>query len=89
MFNQESIAIVDAARFNATFARPLYEGYSFAQIPQTVCRLLTGAAGGLPPKAFADLPERCRKVVLFLVDSFGWRFLINATQRSGALPTKA
>lgn len=85
MFNQESIQVVDAARFNAAFVRPLYEGYSFAQIPQTVRRVLTGAAGGLPSKAFAHLPERYRKVVLFLVDSFGWRFLMQYYQHYPAL----
>lgn len=85
MFNQESIEIVDAARFNAAFVRPLYEGYSFAQIPQTVRRVLTGATGGLPPKAFAHLPERYRRVVLFLVDSFGWRFLMQHYKRYPSL----
>ncbi|MCS6872845.1 MAG: alkaline phosphatase family protein [Anaerolineae bacterium] len=77
MFNEESIQQVDAARFNAAFMRPLYDGYSFAQLPQTVRYALTGEAGGLPLKAFGHLPQRYRKVVLLLVDSFGWRFLTN------------
>lgn len=76
MFNQDSIQQVDAARFNAAFARPLYEGYSFAQIPNTVRYLLTGEGDGLPLKAFGHLPQRYRKVVLLLIDSFGWRFLM-------------
>ncbi len=77
MFNEESIQQVDSARFNAAFMRPLYEGYSFAQIPQTVRSALTGEPGGLPPKAFGHLPQRYRKVVLLLIDSFGWRFLMH------------
>ncbi|PJF31152.1 MAG: phosphodiesterase [Candidatus Thermofonsia Clade 1 bacterium] len=85
MFNEESIQQVDAARFNAAFARPLYEGYSFAQIPQTVRYALTGESGGLPLKIFGHLPQRYRKVALILVDSFGWRFLMNYYKEYPAL----
>lgn len=38
--------------------------------------LLTGEGDGLPLKAFGHLPQRYRKVVLLLIDSFGWRFLM-------------
>lgn len=75
MFNEESLQVVDTSRFNAAFAKPIYDTYSFAQIPHTVRRALTGIEGGLPPKALAHLPERYQKVVLLFVDSFGWRFL--------------
>jgi predicted AlkP superfamily pyrophosphatase or phosphodiesterase len=85
VFNEESIQQVDAARFNAAFARPLYEGYSFAQIPQTVRYVLTGESGGLPLKIFGHLPQRYRKVALILVDSFGWRFLMNYYKEYPAL----
>ncbi|PJF36363.1 MAG: phosphodiesterase [Candidatus Thermofonsia Clade 1 bacterium] len=85
MFNQESVQHVNAARLNDAFVRPLYEGYSFAQLPQSVRRALTGIPGGLPPKAFGHLPQRYRKVVLFLVDSFGWRFFISHHENYPAL----
>jgi hypothetical protein len=85
-----SIAAVDAARRSvrdganmtggelATTAdvRPLADGYTFAALPPTVERLLVGRGnGGLPPAALGDAPERVERVVLVLLDAFGWRFL--------------
>ena len=81
MFNEESINLVDSARFNQYFYKPLYESYSFAQIPTTIQRLLTGGEGGLPSKILAHLPTAYRKVVLILVDGFGWRFLTRHLDR--------
>jgi hypothetical protein len=56
--------------------RPLADGYTFAALPATVERLLLGRShGGLPPAALGDAPARAERVVLILLDAFGWRFL--------------
>ncbi len=41
MINQESLALVESARFSTQFMRPIYAGYGFAQIPQTIRYCLT------------------------------------------------
>jgi predicted AlkP superfamily pyrophosphatase or phosphodiesterase len=82
MLNQESIAAVASARLTEDFGKPLYDSYSFAQIPATVMRLLTGqGAGGLPAAALGTLPTRYDKVILCLVDAFGWRFFERYAER--------
>src|SRR4051794_36026375 len=75
MLNARSIEQVDAARLPGGLARPLYDGYAFAQIPATLERLLTGAPGGLPDDTLAGLPERPHAALLVVIDAFGWRFL--------------
>lgn len=56
--------------------RPLYADYSFANIPNTIEYLLTGAQRVplLPPDCFGGAYPRPEKVVTFFVDSFGWQF---------------
>jgi hypothetical protein len=56
--------------------KPIYADYSFGNIPDTVEHLLTGARRGplLPPDCFGGSYPEPRKVVLVLVDSFGWEF---------------
>src|SRR5512143_421637 len=77
MINEESLQVVNASRFNEFFSKPLYDSYGFAQIPNTLRALLTGdtSHGGLPDKVLAHFPRRYDKVILLLVDAFGWRFL--------------
>ena len=73
-----SVAAVDAARRATPHAgvRPLADGYTFTALPATVERLLTGGQDrGLPPAALGDAPARADRVVLVLLDAFGWRFL--------------
>jgi hypothetical protein len=48
---------------------------TFAAIPPTVERLLTGAAGGLPRALLSDAPERIERVAVVLLDAFGMRFV--------------
>jgi predicted AlkP superfamily pyrophosphatase or phosphodiesterase len=52
--------------------RPAYAGRSFADIPATVVRLLTGGRGGLAPEILGSLDRRWTKVVLVVADGFGW-----------------
>src|SRR5688572_849990 len=76
MLNQNSIQAVNNSRFEEHFAKPLYESYNFAQYPAMIENLLTGAAPSeLPADVFGDLPTSVDKVVLFLVDGFGWEFI--------------
>jgi hypothetical protein len=50
---------------------PRHDGGGFAALPQTVTRLLGAGEGGV---ALDGLPERAQRVVLVLLDAFGWRF---------------
>jgi hypothetical protein len=50
---------------------PRYDGGGFAALPATVERLLGVGEGGV---ALAGAPERAERVVLVLLDAFGWRF---------------
>jgi hypothetical protein len=54
--------------------RPIYSDYAFANIPRTVAFLLTGAPTTtlLPADCFGGRYPRPQKVVLFLIDAFGW-----------------
>lgn len=56
--------------------KPIYADYSFGNIPDTVEFLLTGARRGplLPADCFGGSYPEPKKVVLVLVDSFGWQF---------------
>jgi predicted AlkP superfamily pyrophosphatase or phosphodiesterase len=52
---------------------PAYGGGCFADIPVTVARLLTGESeGGLAPSVLGALDRRWKRVVLVVVDAFGW-----------------
>lgn len=76
MLNAESVSAVAGARLNQRFGKPIYDGYGFAQIPQTIRSLLIdGQPPGLPPAALGDLLDRYQIVVLCFIDSFGWRFV--------------
>jgi len=73
-----SAAAVEAARRAGGGVRPLHEGYTFAALPATIERLLLGGserdAGGLPARAVVHAPDPVERVVLVLLDAFGWRF---------------
>src|SRR5262245_38638969 len=67
------------ARFESLaegLVRPIYADYAFGNIPGTIEHLLTGGNRGglLPPDCFGGSYPQPTKVVLFLVDSFGWQF---------------
>jgi hypothetical protein len=61
---------------NAHLLKPIYEDYSFGNIPATAHRLLTGETSGplIPADAFGGSYPSPEKVVLVFVDSFGWQF---------------
>lgn len=74
MINQSSINAVNKSSFSSQFRKPLYDSYGFSNIPQTIISALTKQPGGLPPDVFGTLPTQYKKVVLFFIDAFGWRF---------------
>ena len=76
MLNENSVQAVDSARWCAGFTRPLYDSYCFSRVPATVETILTGTSETppLPADVLGDLPARHDKVVVFLIDAFGWRF---------------
>ena len=64
------------ARLGEHLLKPIYDDYSFGNVPATAHRLLTGEAIGplIPPDAFGGAYPTPDKVVLVFVDSFGWEF---------------
>lgn len=61
--------------FDQQVTLPEYGGRSFADLPQTVRYALTRqGAPGLSPDIIGPLDRRWKKVVLFFIDAFGWRF---------------
>jgi hypothetical protein len=77
----ESVATVDGSRRTGSTqtggtVQPLAGGYCFAALPPTVERLLLGIDRGdaLPRAALGDAPTHVDRVVLVLLDAFGWRF---------------
>lgn len=75
MFNKRSLQAVQNATFDQGLCRPLYENYCFANIPGTIQRLLTGKEGGLPNDVLLH-PSQCYdRLILLVIDGFGWRFL--------------
>lgn len=76
MLNQSAVNAVAAAQVHDGHLKPLYDTYGFAQIPQTLLHTLTGVgAPGLPESVWGDLPRRWEKVIVLLVDAFGYRQL--------------
>lgn len=75
MINQESLDALKLAQYTSYFKKPLYQGYAFSQLPQTIMNLLTKQSkGGLPQSAIANSYGDYDGVVLFFIDGFGWEF---------------
>src|SRR3954464_11281223 len=72
-----SVAAVDGAQRTGGGGLPLAPGYTFAALRATIGGVLVGAAEeGLPRAALGDAPDRVDRVVLVLLDAFGWRFFV-------------
>ena len=56
--------------------KPIYDGYSFGNIANTIEYLLTGERREplLPPDCFGGAYPVPQKIVLFFIDAFGWQF---------------
>lgn len=76
MINQKSLEAVEKATFSKEFIRPLYDSYCYSNIPQTIRNiLLKESKKALPKDVFLNLPNSYEKVILFLIDGFGWQFI--------------
>lgn len=73
MRDRASIEAVDAARFGPSWLRPLYETYSFSQIPHAIPSLFD-APNDAADRLLGKLSGRYRIVILLFLDAFGWRF---------------
>lgn len=83
MINGDSVLAVAASRFGERFRGPRYDGYGFAQIPQTIrACLVEGQPRGVDFGPRDDLYERYDAVILLFVDAFGWRFFESYRERS-------
>ena len=62
--------------FGPTLLKPIYADYSFGNIPNTLHYLLTGEKLGplLPADCFGGAYPSPKRVVLFFIDAFGWKF---------------
>lgn len=74
MLNEKSIEVVEASTFSSNFRKPLYDSYCFSNIQGTIEKLLTGQSKlkQLPTDVVSG--DNYKKVVLFFIDAFGWRF---------------
>jgi hypothetical protein len=58
------------------FIKPRYGSHCFADLPATLKYLLTGAgAPSLAPDVLDRFDQRYATVILFFIDSFGWRYI--------------
>ncbi|ERJ10900.1 alkaline phosphatase family protein [Haloplasma contractile] len=99
MLNTNSIDAVNNSLFSKRFMKPLNDTYCFENIPGTV-KYLLGAenAGKALPKDVIGSKNSYNKVVVLLIDGFGWkffekykehsRFISDAIERKDAVVSK-
>lgn len=77
MINQSSIKAISQSKFSTEFIHPLYGSYCFSEIPDLIKNTLgiEDKKCGMPEDVFGSLPRNYEKVILFILDAFGWRFL--------------
>jgi predicted AlkP superfamily pyrophosphatase or phosphodiesterase len=75
MINRNSLDSLANAAFSQQFIRPLYQSYCFSNIPQTIKNILIQEhKPALPEDVFMHRENDNEKVVLLLLDGFGWKF---------------
>src|SRR5437763_14347610 len=88
MLNTASVNAVNGSQFSQRFVKPLYDSYCLSNIPQTIEFLLTGEReSGLPLDVRGNLPRKYEKVILFIVDAFGWHFFERYAEKNEFLKT--
>lgn len=74
---------VSPAVLPSSFVAPAYGGHCFADIPPTVRYWLTrNGSLALAPDVLDELPSRFNTVILFFIDSFGWKLFEQFRERS-------
>jgi hypothetical protein len=73
--------------FGSALLKPIYNDYSFGNIPNTIHYLLTSEQLGplLPADCFGGAYPSPEKIVLFFIDSFGWQFWLDHHERFPAM----
>src|SRR5437667_8671632 len=75
MINEKSIDAIKKATFSKMFIKPLYDSYCFSNIPQTIKNvLLNEKHKALPADVLGNFATSYDKVIVLLLDGFGWRF---------------
>lgn len=88
MLNSSSLNAVNSAKFSQSFIKPLYDSYCFSALPETIEFMLSGEGHiALPQDTLGDLPTSYKKVILFFVDAFGWRFFNHYAEKYAILKT--
>jgi hypothetical protein len=73
MVNENSLQIVGQGKLPSGFVKPQYETYCFSQIPNTILTLFGHGHRGLPKDCIR--PGTYERVILLLIDGFGWKLL--------------
>ncbi|GIW64989.1 MAG: hypothetical protein KatS3mg092_0922 [Patescibacteria group bacterium] len=81
MINKKSIETVDKSNLNQYFKKPLYESYCFSNI-NNIIEYNLGLTNNLQcPNDILIYPDKkYKKVILFFIDGFGWRFFEKFSQ---------
>lgn len=75
MINKKSVNAVNNSKFNKNFIKPLYQSYCFSNINNLITYSLDiNQKSNFPKDILGNLPHKYEKVILFLIDGFGWRF---------------
>jgi predicted AlkP superfamily pyrophosphatase or phosphodiesterase len=73
MINERSLQVISEGRLPSGFLKPQYGTYCFSQIPSTILSLLGIGDEGLPRDCIRS--GTYERVILLLIDGFGWKFL--------------
>ena len=74
MILQESLEAIAANQTEGNRVRPIYERFGFAALPDTIVGLLEQTPAGVPISAGTGLDRAYDRIVLVILDAFGWRF---------------
>lgn len=82
MINVASVEAVNASRWAKDAVKPLYDSYCFAQLPRLITSLFPGMpADDTTGRLLGPLAGTYDRVIVVLVDAFGWRFLEQYQER--------
>jgi predicted AlkP superfamily pyrophosphatase or phosphodiesterase len=75
MLNEKSIRTINEIKFNKNFIKPLYESYNITKILEIIKYNFSIENEINFPKDLVNIEKRKQKIILFLIDGFGWRFI--------------
>jgi predicted AlkP superfamily pyrophosphatase or phosphodiesterase len=75
MLNKKSITTIDQNHFTENFIQPLYGSYNITKTLEVV-KYYFGVNKEINfPKDLIDPDKKPKKIILFFIDGFGWRFI--------------